>query len=123
MSEYKKELLDHFMNPRNVGEIAGADGVGAAGDPACGDFIKVWLKVEGVNIADIKYKCRGCPSAIAAASAMSEIAIGMNIDAASELTDETIAEAIGGLSPDKMHCSNLAAAALYEAIMNWALKM
>jgi len=111
------------MNPRNVGEIADADGVGSAGDPACGDFMKVWLKVEGVHIADIKYKCRGCPPAIAAASAMSEIAIGMNIDTASELTDETIAEAIGGLSPDKMHCSNLAAAALYEAIMNWALKM
>ena len=122
--EYSEMILDHFTNPRNIGEIPNADGIGVVGDPECGDHIKVWIKVAGdFHISDIRFKCKGCPAAIAMGSIMTEMAKGRHVDEVSEqVTDEAIEEQAGGLSDEKKHCSNLAAGALYKAIMNYALK-
>ena len=97
------------MNPRNIGEIPNADGVGIIGSQECGDMIQVWIKVSDEYLADIRYKVFGCPAAIACCSMMTEIAIGKHVDEAWELTDEQVAEALGGLPVNKYHCSNLAA--------------
>ena len=113
---YSDTLMDHFLHPRNLGEIPDADGVGEIGDPTCGDFMKVWIKVEGDVIVDAKFKCQGCPSAIAAGSMMTEMVIERDLDEAMALTDEQVADALGGLPEAKMHCSNLGASALYAAI-------
>lgn len=114
-----EKLLDHFLHPRNVGEIEDADGVGQIGDSTCGDVVKVWIRVKEDRIADVKFRVFGCPAAIATCSAMTELAMGKSLDEAAEITDEAVADAVGGLSPDKMHCSNLSTAALYEAIMSY----
>ena len=119
---YSHQVLDHFTNPRNVGEIEEADGVGLVGDPACGDFMKVWIKVDGNTIVDVKFKCQGCPASIATGSIMTEMTIGRNLDEAMELTDEQIADALGGLPANKMHCSNLGAEALYHAVTDHVLR-
>ena len=119
---YSPRVIEHFTHPRNVGEIADADGVGQVGDPQCGDFMKVWIKVEGNTLVDVKFKCQGCPSAIASGSMMTELAIGKNLDEAMELSDEDIADALGGLPPDKLHCSNLGADALHDAITDHILR-
>ena len=118
---YTEKLLDYFLYPRNVGEIKDADGVGQIGDATCGDMVKVWIKVKDDRIVDIKFRVFGCPAAIATSSAMTELALGKSLDEAAEITDEVVADAVGGLPPDKMHCSNLGAAALYEAIMNYVV--
>ena len=118
---YTEKLLDYFLHPRNVGEIEDADGVGQIGDATCGDMVKVWIKVKDDRIVDIKFRVFGCPAAIATSSAMTELALGKSLDEAAEITDEVVADAVGGLPPDKMHCSNLGAAALYEAIMNYVV--
>jgi len=109
------------MSPRNVGEIEGADGTGQIGSVECGDILKVWIRVSNEHLADIKYKVMGCPAAVAVCSMMSELAIGMHMDQACELTDEQIADALGGLPENKLHCSNLAATALHEAILDYVL--
>ena len=119
---YTDKAMDHFMNPRNVGEIIGADGVGQIGDEECGDMVKLWIKVDNNHLADVKYKVFGCPAAIAVCSMMSEMAMGKHLDDAYEITDAQVAEALGGLPDQKYHCSNLAASALQKAIMNHALK-
>jgi len=119
---YSEGVMRHFRNPRNIGSIPDADGVGQVGDPSCGDSVKVWIKVEGERIKDVKYKVTGCAAAIAACNAMTELAMGRHIDDAAELTDAEVAKAVGGLPEDKMHCSNLAASALYKAIMNYVLE-
>lgn len=119
---YNEKLLYHFAHPRNVGEIEDADGVGQIGDPTCGDAVKVWIKVKDDRIVDIKFRVFGCPAAIATSSVMTELAMGTSLDEAAEITDEVVAEAVGGLPSGKMHCSNLSAAALYEAIMDYVLK-
>lgn len=119
---YTDKAMDHFMNPRNVGEIADADGIGQIGDDECGDMVKVWIKVDKAHLIDVKYKVFGCPAAIAVCSMMTELAIGKHIDDAYEITDGQVAEALGGLPDQKFHCSNLAASALHEAIMNYVLK-
>lgn len=119
---YSEKLLDHFSHPRNVGEIEDADGIGQIGDPTCGDMVKVWIKVRDDRIVDAKFRVFGCPAAIATCSVMTELAMGNSLDEAAEITDEVIADAVGGLTPDKMHCSNLSAAALYEAIMDYVIK-
>lgn len=119
---YTQTLIDHFANPRNVGELADADGVGEVRDPTCGDFLRIWIKVEDEHIADIKFKCKGCPAAIATASVLTEMAKGKHVDEAAEITDEKIAEAIGGLPLDKMHCSNIGAEALWRAIEDYILR-
>ena len=119
---YTEKLLDHFVNPRNVGEIPEAHGVGMVGDPACGDFMKVWIKVDGNVIVDAKFKCQGCPASIATGSIMTEMTIGKNLDEAMELSDEQIAEALGGMPDHKLHCSNLGAEALHAAITDHVLR-
>ena len=119
---YTEQVLDHFNNPRNLGEIADADGVGEIGDPSCGDFMKVWIRVDGNVIADAKFKCQGCPTAVATGSIMTELAMGKDLDEAMEITDERIAEALGGLPEQKFHCSNLGAGALQDAITDHVLR-
>ena len=119
---YTDKAMDHFRNPRNVGEIADADGVGQIGDENCGDMVKVWIKVDKAHLIDVKYRVFGCPAAIAVCSMMTELAIGKHINDAYEITNEQVAEALGGLPDQKLHCSNLAASALQEAIMNYVLK-
>jgi len=110
------------MNPRNVGEIPDADGYGDIGDADCGDYIQVWIKVVDESLADIRYKVIGCPAAIACCSMMSELVMRKHLDHADELTDEQVAEALGGLPPQKYHCSNLAATALHKAILDYIIK-
>ncbi|OEU73920.1 MAG: Fe-S cluster assembly scaffold protein NifU [Desulfuromonadales bacterium C00003093] len=116
---YTDKVMDHFSNPRNVGEIENADGVGEVGNASCGDIMKIYLKVEDNVIQDVKFKTFGCGAAIATSSMVTEMAIGKTIDEALVLTNQTVAEALDGLPPAKMHCSNLAADALHEAIKNY----
>jgi len=120
--EYTEKVIEHFSNPRNVGEIPDADGVGAVGSPECGDMLKVWIKIGNERLIDIKYKVFGCPALIAACSMMTELAMGRHIDDARRLTDAQVAEALGGLPDNKYHCSNLAASALHEAITDYICK-
>ncbi len=116
---YTDKVMDHFTNPRNVGSIDDADGVGEVGNASCGDIMKIYLKVEDNIITDVKFKTFGCGAAIATSSMVTEMAIGKTIEEALELTNSTVAEALDGLPPQKMHCSNLAADALHEAIKNY----
>lgn len=116
---YTEKVMDHFSNPRNVGEIEDANGVGEVGNASCGDIMKIFLKVEGNVIQDVKFKTFGCGAAIATSSMVTEMAIGKTIDEALVLTNQAVAEALDGLPPAKMHCSNLAADALHEAIKNY----
>jgi 7,8-dihydropterin-6-yl-methyl-4-(beta-D-ribofuranosyl)aminobenzene 5'-phosphate synthase len=110
------------MNPRNIGEIPDADGIGTIGSEECGDVLRVWIKVADGHLVDIKYKVFGCPAAIACCSMMSELAIGKHLDQAGQLTDGQVAEALGGLPAHKYHCSNLAASALHRAITSYIFK-
>ncbi|MFA5515200.1 MAG: Fe-S cluster assembly scaffold protein NifU [Desulfuromonadales bacterium] len=119
---YSEKVMDHFSNPRNVGEIENADGVGEVGNASCGDIMKIFLKVENGLIKDIKFKTFGCGAAIATSSMVTEMAIGKTLDEALELTNAAVAEALDGLPAQKMHCSNLAADALHEAIKNYQEK-
>jgi len=116
---YSDKVMDHFTNPRNVGEIDDANGVGEVGNASCGDIMKIFLKVDGNIITDVKFKTFGCGAAIATSSMVTEMAKGKTLDEALELTNELVAEALDGLPPAKMHCSNLAADALHEAIKNY----
>jgi len=120
--QYTDKVFEHFMSPRNVGEIPDADGVGTIGSIECGDMIRVWIKVNDEHLADIKYKVFGCPAAIACCSMMTELAMGRHVDNAYELTDDQVTDALGGLPDNKYHCSNLAASALHKAIMNYVFK-
>ncbi len=116
---YTEKVMDHFSNPRNVGEIENPDGVGEVGNASCGDIMKIFLKVENNIIQDVKFKTFGCGAAIATSSMVTELAIGKTLEEALELTNAAVAEALDGLPPAKMHCSNLAADALHEAIKNY----
>ena len=116
---YQEEVLKHFQNPKNAGKIENADGVGAIGDPSCGDFLRIYIKVKDNYIADIKFEIYGCPAAIATSSVLTELAKGKTLDEAWEITEEDILEAIGGLPENKEHCSNLGAEALYKAIISY----
>ncbi|MFP4056547.1 MAG: iron-sulfur cluster assembly scaffold protein [Candidatus Brocadiia bacterium] len=119
---YSEELLEHFRRPRNVGSLADPDGVGKVGDPACGDFLEVSIRVSGNRLAEVRFRCRGCPAAIACASKLTELATGLDLDEASEITDEAVAAAVGGLPAAKLHCSSLAASALHEAILDHVVR-
>ncbi|MFC1676193.1 iron-sulfur cluster assembly scaffold protein [Planctomycetota bacterium] len=119
---YTDKVFEHFMNPRNIGEIPDADGVGTIGSEECGDMIWVWIKVNNEHLADIKYKVFGCPAAIASCSMMTELAMGKHVDDAYEITNDQVAHALGGLPAHKYHCSNLAASVLHKAIMNYVFK-
>ncbi len=116
---YTEKVMDHFSNPRNVGEVENANGVGEVGNASCGDIMRISLQVEDDVIKDVKFKTFGCGAAIATSSMVTEMAIGKTIDEALILTNQTVAEALDGLPPAKMHCSNLAADALHEAIKNY----
>lgn len=116
---YTEKVMDHFSNPRNVGEVENANGVGEVGNASCGDIMKISLKVENNIIQDVKFKTFGCGAAIATSSMVTELAIGKTIEEALILTNQAVAEALDGLPPAKMHCSNLAADALHEAIKNY----
>ena len=119
---YTKKVMEHFMNPRNVGAIENADGVGRVGNPVCGDLMEVSIKVEKDRISDIKFRTFGCGSAIATASMVTELAKGKTLDEAEKITREDVASELEGLPPRKMHCSNLAAQALHEAIKDYRKK-
>lgn len=116
---YSEKVMDHFMNPRNVGEIGDADGVGEVGNPTCGDMMKIYLRVENNIIKEIKFQTFGCGAAIATSSMITEMAIGMTLEDALKLTRNDVAEELDGLPPIKMHCSNLAADALKAAIEDY----
>lgn len=116
---YTEKVMDHFQNPRNVGEVQNADGVGEVGNPTCGDIMKISIKVEDGKIVDCKFKTFGCGAAVATSSQVTEMVIGKTIEEAKEITNKMVAEELGGLPPVKMHCSNLAADALRLAIANY----
>ena len=111
--------MDHFRSPRNVGEIPDADGVGSVGNPVCGDMMTIYIKVDGEKITDIKFKTFGCGAAVATSSMITELAKGKSLDEAMKITRNDVADSLGGLPPIKMHCSNLAADALHDAIKNY----
>ena len=115
--------MDHFQNPRNVGEISDADGVGEVGNAVCGDIMKIYLKVADDRIADVKFKTFGCGAAIATSSMVTELVKGKTLDEALQITNRAVAEALDGLPPQKMHCSNLAADALHKAIEDYRAKV
>jgi nitrogen fixation NifU-like protein len=114
--------MDHFMNPRNVGEIPDADGIGTVGNPVCGDLMTVYIKVKDNRLEDVKFKTFGCGAAIATSSMTTELARGKTIEEALKITRGDVAESLGGLPPIKMHCSNLAADALHAAINDYLKK-
>ena len=119
---YSEKVMDHFQNPRNVGEIEDADGVGTEGNPTCGDLMTIYIKVEDNIIADVKFKTFGCGAAIATSSMITEMAVGKTIEEALKITRNDVAEELEGLPPVKMHCSNLAADALRAAIADYKMK-
>jgi len=116
---YTEKVMEHFRNPRNVGEIPDADGVGTVGNPICGDLMTVYIKVKDNVITDVKFKTFGCAAAIATSSMITELARGKNLQDALKITRGDVADSLGGLPPIKMHCSNLAADALHAAIKNY----
>jgi len=119
---YGEKVMDHFNNPRNVGEIPDADGVGEIGNPVCGDITKIFLKIEDNVIKDVKFKTFGCGAAVASSSMLTEMAKGKTIEEALKITDKAVAEMLGGLPPQKMHCSNMAADAMHKAIEDYRKK-
>jgi nitrogen fixation NifU-like protein len=119
-TSYSETTLDHFRNPRNVGRLEGDDvAVGRVGNPVCGDIMEMYLRIKDDRIVEIKFQTFGCGSAVATSSMTTELVLGMTLDEALEVTRKDVAEALGGLPPIKMHCSNLAADALHDAIQNW----
>ncbi len=119
---YNETVLDHFQNPRNTGEIENADGVGSAGNPNCGDVIKIFLKIENGILTNVKFKTFGCAAAIASSSMATELVMGKTIEEAENLTREDIANALNGLPPKKMACSNIAPDAIKAAIIDFRSK-
>jgi nitrogen fixation NifU-like protein len=122
MAFYSQKVMDHFANPRNVGEIENADGVGEVGNPVCGDMMTFYIKVKDNKIDDVKFKTFGCGAAIAVSSMVSQMALGKPIDEVMKITNDDVAKALGGLPPNKLHCSNLGADALHKAIEDYKNK-
>ncbi len=116
---YSKKVMEHFMNPRNVGTIENPDGHGKVGNPVCGDLMEMFIEIKDNVITDIKFQTFGCGSAIATSSMVTELAKGMHVDEAMKITRKNVADELDGLPPQKMHCSNLAADALHEAIKDY----
>lgn len=119
---YSKKVMEHFTNPRNVGEISDADGIGEMGNPVCGDAMKIFIKVKEDTIIDAKFQTFGCGASIAVSSMVTEMVKGKTIDEALKISKEAVAEALGGLPPQKLHCSNLGADALHRAIEDYRQK-
>jgi nitrogen fixation NifU-like protein len=119
---YTEKVMEHFRNPRNMGEMPDADGIGTVGNPVCGDLMTIYIKVKDNRIADIKFKTFGCGAAIATSSMITELAKGKTLEKAMKITRSDVAESLGGLPPIKMHCSNLAADGLHAAIEDYLKK-
>ena len=119
MALYSEKVMDHFRNPRNVGVIENADGVGEVGNPVCGDIMKIYLKIRDDTIADVKFETFGCGSAIASSSMATELIKGKPISDALQLTNKAVTEALGGLPAHKLHCSVLAEEAIKAALQNY----
>jgi len=119
MFQYNEKVMDHFANPRNVGEIPNADGIGEVGNPVCGDMMTFYIKVKDNKIDDVKFKTFGCGAAIAVSSMVSEMAKGMTLEEAMQISNKDVAKQLGGLPENKLHCSNLGADALHKAIENY----
>ncbi len=119
---YTDIVMDHFSNPRNVGEIEDADGVGQIGNPVCGDVMRISILVADDRITDIRFKTFGCGAAVATSSMVTEMVKGKTLSEAGDVSNKAVAEALGGLPPSKMHCSNLAADALHLAIEDYLEK-
>jgi len=120
--QYSEKVMDHFRNPRNVGRIENPDGVGKVGNPICGDVMAIYIKVEGDVITDIKFETFGCGAAIATSSMVTELVKGKTIEEALKITNKTVADALDGLPPIKMHCSLLAEEGLRAAIEDYKKK-
>jgi nitrogen fixation NifU-like protein len=119
---YSEKVMEHFANPRNVGEIKDADGIGKVGNPVCGDLMWIYIKVKDDRLEDVKFKTFGCGAAIATSSMITEMAKGKTLDEALKITRKDVSEALDGLPPVKMHCSNLAADGLHAAIKDYLEK-
>lgn len=119
---YSEKVMEHFANPRNVGEIKDADGIGKVGNPVCGDLMWIYIKVKDNKLEDVKFKTFGCGAAIATSSMITEMAKGKTLEEALKITRSDVAEELGGLPPIKMHCSNLAADGLHAAIKDYLEK-
>jgi len=119
---YSEKVMEHFQNPRNVGVIEDADGVGKVGNPVCGDMMSFSIKVKDNRIEDVKFQTFGCGAAIAVSSMVSEMAMGKTLEDALKITNKSVAEELGGLPKNKLHCSNLGADALHKAIENYKEK-
>jgi len=119
---YTEKVMEHFKNPRNMGEIPDADGVGTVGNPVCGDLMTIYIKVKDNHLEDIKFKTFGCGAAVAKSSMVTELAKGKTLEEALKITRADVADELGGLPPIKMHCSNLAADALHAAIEDYYKK-
>ena len=120
--QYSTKVMDHFQNPRNVGEIKNPDGVGEIGNPVCGDIMKLYIKVKDNRVVDVKFKTFGCGAAIATSSMITELVKNKSLEEAERISKQTVAEALDGLPSNKMHCSNLAADALHKAIKDYKNK-
>jgi nitrogen fixation NifU-like protein len=119
---YSDKVMDHFQNPRNVGVIENADGIGQVGNPVCGDMMTFYIKVKDNKLEDVKFQTFGCGAAIAVSSMVSEMAKGKSLDEAMKITNSLVAEELGGLPKNKLHCSNLGADALHQAIKDYKHK-
>jgi nitrogen fixation protein NifU and related proteins len=119
---YSATVMDHFMHPRNVGEIEDAGGVGEVGNPACGDMMRLYLKIEDGRIVDAKFRTFGCGAAIASSSMLTEMIKGKTVDEARAITNQHVADALGGLPPVKIHCSVMAEQAVKSALDDYARK-
>ncbi len=122
MPDYSEKVMEHFTKPRNIGEVAEPDGIGEVGNPVCGDMMKFTIKVKDNRIEDVKYLTFGCGAAIAVSSMVSEMAKGKTLEEALKITNKQVAEELGGLPGNKMHCSNLGADALHKAIEDYMEK-
>ena len=119
---YSEKVMDHFMNPRNVGEIDGADGVGEVGNPACGDMMRLYLKIEEGRVRDAKFRTFGCGAAIASSSMLTEMIKGKTVEEARAITNQQVAEALDGLPAVKIHCSVMAEQAVKSALDDYVKK-
>ena len=119
---YSEKVMDHFMNPRNVGEIEGADGVGEVGNPACGDMMRLYLKIDEGKVVDAKFRTFGCGAAIASSSMLTEMIKGKTVDEARAITNQQVAEALDGLPAVKIHCSVMAEQAVKSALDDYVKK-
>jgi len=119
MPQYNEKVMEYFMNPKNVGEVPAADGTGTVGNPVCGDLMTFTIKVENGRLKDVKFKTFGCGAAIAVSSMVTEMAIGKTLEEALKITNKDVAQQLGGLPKNKLHCSNLGADALHKAIEDY----